>query len=287
MGSGKVGTETWKGHKLSSDDERKCIGGYDPSIKKILARAERKGQKETREQTSSDSDSSENGTNESASDGDVVSDQQDDTEVEKQMCRIERAGAQINSMKEDLWKLTKTKDRLWEEMGATTAPDERQSLEESMEGLQRAETKVKEKVNKAIKKVTKAKKNLRKKLAQTQEKTQRYQLRQRLVKEYKTCPVLVRGQNLEYKPWPNTDMTDVMDKLPPLQDGAHLWISRLEEALVGMQPAMGDIKRLLASLLGVPAMEEILERAGLQRYIATSFHDLNFFQPIKATCGEL
>lgn len=45
-------------------------------------------------------------------------------------------------------------DRLWEEMGAATAPDERQSLEETMEGLQLAETKVKGKVDEAIKKLT-------------------------------------------------------------------------------------------------------------------------------------
>ncbi|KAM3624267.1 uncharacterized protein V6R79_021278 [Siganus canaliculatus] len=269
-GSGKDGAETWTGHELSSNDKGKCIGGYDPAIKKILARAERKGQKGNREQTSSDSDSIEE---ESAVDNDAESDRQDDDELEKHMCRIEEAGAQIHSMEEDLWTLTKTKDQLWEEMWATPTPGERQTLEESMEGLQRAETKVKEKVDQAIKKLAKAKKNLREKLEQTQEKTQRYQLRPRSASEYKACPVLVRGQNLEYKPWANTDMTDIMNKLPNLQDGAHPWISRLEEALVGTQPAMGDIKRLFASLLGVPAMEDILERAGLQRYVATSVHD--------------
>ncbi|XP_013886463.1 protein MNN4 [Austrofundulus limnaeus] len=43
------------------------------------------------------------------------------------------------------------------------------------------------------------------------------------------------------------------------------WVSKLEEAFTGTQPAMGDIKRLLANLLGVPAMEELLQKAGLHR----------------------
>lgn len=206
-----------------------------------------------------------------------MSDPEEEHELEKRMDKVERAEAQIASMEEDLWQLTKIEDRLWEGMGAATAPEERQSSEETMEGLQLAETKVKGKVEETMKKLSKAKRSLRKKLVQAQEKTQRYQLRQRPVKSHKTCPVLVRGQNLEYKPWANTDMTDVMDKLPSLQDGAYPWIAKLEEALVGTQPAMGDIKRLLASLLGVPAMEEVLERAGLQRYITTSIHNPELF----------
>lgn len=54
--------------------------------------------------------------------------------------------------------------------------------------------------------------------------------------------------NLVYKPWQNTDMSDILEKLPTLQDGANPWISKLEELLVGTQPAMGDIKKLFVSL---------------------------------------
>ena len=72
-------------------------------------------------------------------------------------------------------------------------------------------------------------------------------------------------------------MTNIIEKLPTLQDGAHPWISKLEEAFVEAQAAMGDIKRLLANLLGVPAMEEILEKAGLRRYAITSVHDADLF----------
>lgn len=90
-------------------------------------------------------------------------------------------------------------------------------------------------------------------------------------------PVIVKGQHLEYKPWQNTDMSDILEKLPILQDGAHPWISKLEEIMVGTHAAIGDIKRLLANILGVPAMEEIFQRAGLNRYVGTSVNDSELF----------
>lgn len=43
----------------------------------------------------------------------------------------------------------------------------------------------------------------------------------------KMFPVVVRGQNLEYKPWQNSDLSDILEKLPILQEGAHPWISKL------------------------------------------------------------
>lgn len=46
---------------------------------------------------------------------------------------------------------------------------------------------------------------------------------------------------------------------------------------MGTLPAMGDIKRLLASLRGVPAMEEILQKAGLNRYTTTAVNDPELF----------
>lgn len=93
----------------------------------------------------------------------------------------------------------------------------------------------------------------------------------------KMFPVVVRGENLEYKPWQNSDMSVILEKLPVLQDGAHPWISKLEELMVGTQPAVGDIKRLLASLIGVPAMEELLQKAGMLRFISTAVNDAELF----------
>ncbi|KAF0022883.1 hypothetical protein F2P81_024864 [Scophthalmus maximus] len=90
-------------------------------------------------------------------------------------------------------------------------------------------------------------------------------------------PGINQGQNLEYKPWQTTDMSDILEKLPTLQDGAHPWISKLEEITVGTQSAIEDIKRLLANLLGVPVMEEILQKAGLNRYVGTAVNDPELF----------
>ena len=78
---------------------------------------------------------------------------------------------------------------------------------------------------------------------------------------------------MEYKPWQSTDMSDILEKLPVLKDGAYPWISKLEEIMVGTQIAMGDIKKLLPSLLGVTAMEEILKKAGLSCYVKTAVFD--------------
>lgn len=54
-------------------------------------------------------------------------------------------------------------------------------------------------------------------------------------------------------------MISILEKLPSLQDGAHPWISKLQEIMMGMKPTMGDIKRLLVNILGVPAMERIMQ----------------------------
>ena len=47
--------------------------------------------------------------------------------------------------------------------------------------------------------------------------------------------------------------------------------------MVGSQPAMSDIKRLPANILGVPAMEEILQTAGLNPFVRTSANDSELF----------
>ena len=54
------------------------------------------------------------------------------------------------------------------------------------------------------------------------ESTPRYSLR-RTTRERsnKMLPVVVRGQSLEYKPWQNTDMSHIIEKLPIIQEGAH------------------------------------------------------------------
>ena len=51
----------------------------------------------------------------------------------------------------------------------------------------------------------------------------------------------------------------------------------MEELDVRTHPAMGDMKRLLTNLLGVPAMEEILQKVGLNRYVRTAVNDSELF----------
>lgn len=143
-------------------------------------------------------------------------------------------------------------------MDRSTTPKGRKALEDQLQELQIQ------------------KKELRKPSSQKLDKE--YTLRPRKGKKPdKMCPVVIRGQNLEYKPWQSTDMSDILEKLPTLQDGAHPWISKLEELMVGTQAAVGDIKRLLANILGVPAMGEILRRAGLNRYVGTAVDDSELF----------
>lgn len=86
------------------------------------------------------------------------------------------------------------------------------------------------------------------------------------------APVLVPGQSLQYKPWQNTDMSDIIEKLPILQDGTQPWFAKLEEVLTGTQPALGHMKKQ-----GVPGVEDHLERAGLHPHITTTVHDADLF----------
>ncbi|XP_056297836.1 uncharacterized protein LOC130211175 [Pseudoliparis swirei] len=90
-------------------------------------------------------------------------------------------------------------------------------------------------------------------------------------------PVIIREQGFEYRPLQSTDMSAILEKLPIIEDGAHPWIAKLEQILVGDLPAMGDIKKLLANVVGVYSMEDILEKAGLNQYVGTSVNDSDLF----------
>ena len=90
-------------------------------------------------------------------------------------------------------------------------------------------------------------------------------------------PVIIRGQGFEYRPLQSTDMSAILEKLPVIEDGAHPWIAKLEQILVGDLPAMGDIKKLLANVVGIYSMEDILEKAGLNQYVGTSVNDSDLF----------
>jgi len=234
-------------------DLEEDMGGYDPAVRRILARAERRGDRTGRKKDSPDdtSEESENG------------DSNGDSESEGPSCSGGTPATTSSSRLEEdrvqtLKEIEKSIRECLIQLDMPIQPESRKALEDQLQELQIQQKKLQEK--------------------DPRKSGQRYTLRLRKGKKYeKMCPVIIRGQSLEYKPWQNTDLSDILEKLPTLQDGAYPWISKLEELMVGTQPAMGDMKRLLANLLGVPAMEEILQKAGLNRYVRTAVYDSELF----------
>ncbi|KAI4891645.1 hypothetical protein NFI96_002986 [Prochilodus magdalenae] len=191
-------------------DVEEIMGGYDPAVRQILAKAEERGDKVKKKEKSDEAWSS-------------------STQAEEE---------------EDGWRMVmeieRSIDQCLSYVNEAINLDSQKALEKQLKELERQKKELRKKGSKKVEK----KCALRSTNGETPDKM---------------CPVIVRGQSLEYKPWLNTDMSDILEKLPTLQEGAHPWISKLEELMVGTQPAVGDIKRLLANLLGVPAMGEILQ----------------------------
>ncbi|XP_049338481.1 uncharacterized protein LOC111191565 [Astyanax mexicanus] len=244
--------KTKRGEDEDHSDWEEAAGGYDPAVRRLLAKAERKGDKTRKLEDFDDrSSTSEN------------EDSDDEWDSRKSVSSRGFVPATSSTRTEedlqrDMKEVERSIDRCISFLEKTTS-----------QGSQRA-------LEKQLKELKTQKKDLKK------EVENRYSLRSRTRMPHdKMCPVIVRGQNLEYKPWQNTDMSDVLEKLPTIQDGAYPWISKLEEIMVGTQPAIGDIKRLLANLLGVPAMEEILQKAGLDRYVGTAVNDPELFSAVR------
>ncbi|XP_074493132.1 uncharacterized protein LOC141768728 [Sebastes fasciatus] len=240
------------GDNDDQSDSEENLGGYDPAVRRILARAEKKGDKTLRKKDLGNDSSNE------SEDGDC------DEDWESRDASASRGSYRGTSstMSEDRQKTMREIERSIEEclscLDRSPSPDRQGTLEEQLEELYIQ------------------KKELQKKSSPKPAMT--YALRSRNKKDTgKICPVIIRGQNLEYKPWQSTDMSGILEKLPTLQDGAYPWISKLEEITVGTHLAMGDVKRLLASLLGVTGMDEILQKAGLNQYVGTAVNDSELF----------
>ncbi|CAJ1050808.1 hypothetical protein L3Q82_002253 [Xyrichtys novacula] len=230
--------------------------GYDPAVRHVLAKAEKRGEKTLRKK-------------EPVKDASKESEDEDrDEESESEESSYSLWSTPRTEAEEKhraLRRIEKCMDKCCVDLRDATSPERQRELREEFKELQIA------------------KKDLRKKGVE-KPSTSDYSLRPRNGDNpaEKMCPVVVRGQNLEYEPLQNTDMSDILEKLPALQEGPHPWILKLEEIMVGWQPAMGDIKRLLASIFGVPAMEEILQRAGLNRYAGTAVNDPELFAASRA-----
>ncbi|KAK6299147.1 hypothetical protein J4Q44_G00306570 [Coregonus suidteri] len=191
-------------------DSEEIMGGYDPVIRQRLARAERRGDGSWKKKNTRYSSSDEN------EDGD------NDEDLETKGASYSRGFYPTMTSTEEI---ERDIDRCVSYLDKANNLEEVRELEEQ------------------LKKLKIQKKKLLKKGSQELEK--KYTLRPRQGStSKKMMPVIIRGQNLEYKPLQNTDMSDILEKLPTLQDGAYPWISKLEEITVGTQSAIGDIKRL-------------------------------------------
>nr|XP_020444138.1 uncharacterized protein LOC109953091 [Monopterus albus] len=82
-------------------------------------------------------------------------------------------------------------------------------------------------------------------------------------------PLLAKGAQLQYVPWPTMDLEGLVQRLHCLQDGAGKWIAAFEEETIATILAMGDIKALLGKILGKQEMEEALRAAQLEEFAGT------------------
>ena len=76
-------------------------------------------------------------------------------------------------------------------------------------------------------------------------------------------PILIRGGHAHYVPWGSQDLEGLILRLPNIHDGATKWIGTFEEHTVGKMLAVGDIKALLARVLGIAKMRSLLENGVL------------------------
>ena len=260
--------------RRGSTSDIPSMGGYDPLIKDILAEAERKakqghGSGAAVELSSDDSD--------------------DDTSGSS--VTPKRGGANValrmRVLADGLGRIQKLRDRLYRKLGDTD-PDDHDTLSEIQEKLDEISLNEAELTIHMDEHTRSLKKASVERVAE-RASGRRYDLRDKphrsrstgdvgpLSGSSLTMPVLIRGQTMDYKPWAHTDVTELTHRLPPLQEGAFPFISKLEQLLVGTQLAMADIKRLLALVVGVPEMEAIFTRAGLLRYIGSAVHDADLF----------
>ncbi len=78
-------------------------------------------------------------------------------------------------------------------------------------------------------------------------------------------------------PWASQDLEGLVTHLPDIHKGAGKWIKVFEEETVGKLFAVGDIKALLAKIMGGAKMEEILQASNLNRAVDSHYMDGTVF----------
>ncbi|XP_041838444.1 uncharacterized protein LOC121638069 isoform X2 [Melanotaenia boesemani] len=94
-------------------------------------------------------------------------------------------------------------------------------------------------------------------------------------------PLIAKGRQIYYQPFPNVDIDILISKLPRLEAGANKWILILANLCEGKILSLGDIKAILARTVGVLEMYNIFESAELANVARTQTHDADFFNNYK------
>ncbi|KAJ8369282.1 hypothetical protein SKAU_G00093100 [Synaphobranchus kaupii] len=76
------------------------------------------------------------------------------------------------------------------------------------------------------------------------------------------APLLSKGGRPQYIPWGSQDLQNLITTLPEIQDGAAIWIRKLEEEMMRKTMALGDVKALLTKVVGKEKMLDIIDQAG-------------------------
>ncbi|XP_072559523.1 uncharacterized protein [Paramormyrops kingsleyae] len=97
-------------------------------------------------------------------------------------------------------------------------------------------------------------------------------------------PLMVNGAQTQYVLWAGQDLEGLILRLPVLAEGAGKWIKAFEEETMGQLLAVGDIKAVLACVLGADRMERLLRSSGLVAATGTPVNDACHFDGYRANC---
>lgn len=101
------------------------------------------------------------------------------------------------------------------------------------------------------------------------------------LRPFKQCPILIKGAQAQYVPWPTLDLEGLIARLPNIHEGAAKWIRVFEEESVGKLISLGDIKSLLAKTVGGAKMDEILHASNLDRAVNSQQMDGTIFDAFR------
>ncbi len=89
-------------------------------------------------------------------------------------------------------------------------------------------------------------------------------------------PILIKGA--QYVPWGSQNLEGLATRLPDIHEGAGKWIKVFDEETMGKLLAEGDIKALLAKIMGGAKMEEIIQAYNVNRAVDSHYMDGTVFE---------